>query len=312
MIKRLTISTTHEASELVADIIQDYSNQGVCIYDKEDLINLIHTYQFWDYINQEELEKNEIVKVEGYFAESEIENALVQINQRIDLLKKQSVFNLGSLEMTIDEVENDDWFNNWKKSYKPIHAGKLVIVPSWIKYEKQENEVVISMDPGMAFGSGEHETTRMCLELMEDVGMINKKVIDVGTGSGILALSAAALGSKDVEAYDIDDVAVKAAKENVKINHFEDIIKVANSNLLKNAKNNYDVVLANITADVLQILAKDLKTYVNKDGIVIISGILNIYEDAVKQCYLSHGYRILQRMNKGEWVAFKLSYSDGN
>lgn len=312
MIKRLTISTTHEASELVADIIQDYSNQGVCIYDKEDLLNLIQTYQFWDYINQEELEKNEIVKVEGYFAESEIENALVQINQRIDLLKKQSVFNLGSLEMTIDEVENDDWFNNWKKSYKPIHAGKLVIVPSWIKYEKQENEVVISMDPGMAFGSGEHETTRMCLELMEDVGMINKKVIDVGTGSGILALSAAALGSKDVEAYDIDDVAVKAAKENVKINHFEDIIKVANSNLLKNAKNNYDVVLANITADVLQILAKDLKTYVNKDGIVIISGILNIYEDAVKQCYLSHGYRILQRMNKGEWVAFKLSYSDGN
>ncbi|MCI7402405.1 MAG: 50S ribosomal protein L11 methyltransferase [Christensenella sp.] len=312
MIKRLTISTTHEASELVADIIQDYSNQGVCIYDKEDLINLIQTYQFWDYINQEELEKNEIVKVEGYFAESEIDNALVQINQRIDLLKKQSVFNLGSLEMTIDEVENDDWFNNWKKSYKPIHAGKLVIVPSWIKYEKQENEVVISMDPGMAFGSGEHETTRMCLELMEDVGMINKKVIDVGTGSGILALSAAALGSKDVEAYDIDDVAVKAAKENVKINHFEDIIKVANSNLLKNAKNNYDVVLANITADVLQILAKDLKTYVNKDGIVIISGILNIYEDAVKQCYLSHGYRILQRMNKGEWVAFKLSYSDGN
>lgn len=312
MIKRLTISTTHEASELVADIIQDYSNQGVCIYDKEDLINLIHTYQFWDYINQEELEKNEIVKVEGYFAESEIENALVQINQRIDLLKKQSVFNLGSLEMTIDEVENDDWFNNWKKSYKPIHAGKLVIVPSWIKYEKQENEVVISMDPGMAFGSGEHETTRMCLELMEDVGMINKKVIDVGTGSGILALSAAALGSKDVEAYDIDDVAVKAAKENVKINHFEDIIKVANSNLLKNAKNIYDVVLANITADVLQILAKDLKTYVNKDGIVIISGILNIYEDAVKQCYLSHGYKILQRMNKGEWVAFKLSYSDGN
>ena len=312
MIKRLTISTTHEASELVADIIQDYSNQGVCIYDKEDLINLIQTYQFWDYINQEELEKNEIVKVEGYFAESEIENALVQINQRIDLLKKQSVFNLGSLEMAIDEVENDDWFNNWKKSYKPIHAGKLVIVPSWIKYEKQENEVVISMDPGMAFGSGEHETTRMCLELMEDVGMINKKVIDVGTGSGILALSAAALGSKDVEAYDIDDVAVKAAKENVKINHFEDIIKVANSNLLKNAKNNYDVVLANITADVLQILAKDLKTYVNKDGIVIISGILNIYEDAVKQCYLSHGYKILQRINKGEWVAFKLSYSDGN
>ena len=88
MIKRLTISTTHEASELVADIIQDYSNQGVCIYDKEDLLNLIQTYQFWDYINQEELEKNEIVKVEGYFAESEIENALVQINQRIDLLKK--------------------------------------------------------------------------------------------------------------------------------------------------------------------------------------------------------------------------------
>lgn len=312
MIKRLTISTTHEASELVADIIQDYSNQGVCIYDKEDLINLIQTYQFWDYINQEELEKNEIVKVEGYFSEDEIDDALKNINQRIQLLKSQSVFALGSLEMMVDEVENDDWFNNWKKTYKPIHAGKLVIVPSWIKYEPKSEEVIVSMDPGMAFGSGEHETTRMCLELMEDVGMINKKVIDVGTGSGILALSAAALGSKDVEAYDIDDVAVKAASENVKINHFDNIIRVANSNLLTNAKNNYDVVLANITADVLQILAKDLKTYVNKNGIIIISGILNIYEEKVKQCYLSYGYKILQRMNKGEWVAFKLSYSDGN
>ena len=312
MIKRLTISTTHEASELVADIIQDYSNQGVCIYDKEDLINLIQTYQFWDYINQEELEKNEIVKVEGYFSEDEIDDALKNINQRIQLLKSQSVFALGSLEMMVDEVENDDWFNNWKKTYKPIHAGKLVIVPSWIKYEPKSEEVIVSMDPGMAFGSGEHETTRMCLELMEDVGMINKKVIDVGTGSGILALSAAALGSKDVEAYDIDDVAVKAASENVKINHFDNIIRVANSNLLTNAKNNYDVVLANITADVLQILANDFKTYVNKNGIIIISGILNIYEEKVKQCYLSYGYKILQRMNKGEWVAFKLSYSDGN
>lgn len=312
MIKRLTINTTHEASELIADILQEFSTQGVTIYDKEDLINLIHTYQFWDYINQEELEKNEIVKIEGYFSEEELNNSLQSINERIELLKSNSVFSLGSLEMTIDEVENDDWFNNWKQSYKPIHAGKLVIVPSWIKYDKKEDEVVVSMDPGMAFGSGEHETTRMCLELMEDVGMVGKKVIDVGTGSGILALSAAALGSKDVEAYDIDDVAVKAARENVKINHYEDIIKVDNSNLLVNAHNVYDVVLANITADVLQILATDLKKYVNKTGIIIISGILNIYEDKVKQCYIDNGYTILQRMNKGEWVAFKLSYTNGN
>lgn len=312
MIKRLTINTTHEASELIADILQEFSTQGVTIYDKEDLINLIHTYQFWDYINQEELEKNEIVKIEGYFSEEELNNSLQSINERIELLKSNSVFPLGSLEMTIDEVENDDWFNNWKQSYKPIHAGKLVIVPSWIKYDKKEDEVVVSMDPGMAFGSGEHETTRMCLELMEDVGMVGKKVIDVGTGSGILALSAAALGSKDVEAYDIDDVAVKAARENVKINHYEDIIKVDNSNLLVNAHNVYDVVLANITADVLQILATDLKKYVNKTGIIIISGILNIYEDKVKQCYIDNGYTILQRMNKGEWVAFKLSYTNGN
>ena len=305
ILKQLTINTTHEASELVADILYNISNQGVNIYDKEDLIELISSQDFWDYVDKEELEKSEIVQVKAYFNPDEIASKMQEVEKELENLKKNSCFALGSLEMIVDDVDSDLWWENWKKTYKPIDAGKIMIVPNWIN-ETFDNKIVIKMDPGMAFGSGEHASTRMCLKFLQETDLSSKSLVDVGCGSGILAIAAKSLGAKDVESYDIDDVAVSAAKKNAALNGFEDI-KVENSNLLDKSNKTYDVVVANITSEVLKMLAKDLEKYVKIDGVVIISGILTSLEEDVLKAFIKLGFKVLERKCEGEWVAFKLS-----
>ena len=305
MLKELTIRTTHEASELVADILYNISNQGVNIYDKQDLIELISSQGFWDYVDKEELEKNEVVLVKAYFGNDEFASEMQQLDNDLQELKKNSCFNLGSLEISVEDVDENLWWENWKKTYKPIDAGKLMIVPNWIN-EKFEDKIVIKMDPGMAFGSGAHESTRMCLEFLQELNLEDKDVVDVGCGSGILAISAKALNAKHVEAYDIDEIAVSSAKNNAHLNGFDDII-VGHSNLLEDTKERFDVVLANITSEVLKALAKSLKSYVKAQGVIIISGILDILEKEVIEAFLVLGFKILDRKQKGEWVAFKLT-----
>ena len=305
MLKELTIRTTHEASELVADILYNISDQGVNIYDKQDLIELISSQGFWDYVDKEELEKNEVVLVKAYFDGNDFQAKLAEVNSELEELKKNSCFPLGSLEISVEEVDENLWWENWKKTYKPIDAGKLMIVPNWIN-EQFEDKIVIKMDPGMAFGSGAHESTRMCLEFLQELDLKNLDVVDVGCGSGILAISAKALNAKHVEAYDIDEIAVSSAKNNAHLNGFDDII-VGHSNLLEDTKERFDVVLANITSEVLKALAKDLKKYVKARGVIIISGILDILEKEVIEAFLVLGFKVLDRKQKGEWVAFKLT-----
>ncbi len=306
-IKEITIDTTTEGSELVADILYDVSSQGVGIYDTKDIVDFVKDDKTLYDISTEELLKNKVVKVKAYCEIKDEKQVLNLVRERLDNLKRNSPFNLGSLEVIVDEVDPDIWWENWKKTYKPIKAGKVVIVPNWINYEKQEDEVIIKMDPGMAFGSGQHESTRMCLSFLEELNLKDKKIVDVGTGSGILALAAVALGATNVEAYDIDDVAVDAARNNAKYNNFDKYIKIDNSNLLAKVENIFDIVLANITSEVLKMLAKDLRRYVNQNGIIIISGILTSLEDEVITVFKSLGFKVIERKNLGEWVAFKLS-----
>lgn len=306
-IKEITIDTTTEGSELVADILYDVSSQGVGIYDTKDIVDFVKDDKTLYDISTEELLKNKVVKVKAYCEIKDEKQVLNLVRERLDNLKSNSPFNLGSLEVIVDEVDPDIWWENWKKTYKPIKAGKVVIVPNWINYEKQDDEVIIKMDPGMAFGSGQHESTRMCLSFLEELDLKDKKIVDVGTGSGILALAAVALGATNVEAYDIDDVAVDAARNNAKYNNFDKYIKIDNSNLLAKVENKFDIVLANITSEVLKMLAKDLRRYVNQNGIIIISGILTSLEDEVITVFKSLGFKVIERKNLGEWVAFKLS-----
>ena len=310
ILKELTIESTHEASELVADLLWDISEQGVNIYDKQDLMDLIQTQGFWDYVDAEAFNLDDKVYIKAYFKADEIDEKVEEVKARLAELKLRSLYPLGTLEMTINDVDDKAWFENWKKTYKPIECKKIMIVPKWIN-EEFKDKIVIKMDPGMAFGSGEHESTKMCLEFLQEIKVEGKSVVDVGCGSGILALSAKAIGAKDIEAYDIDDIAVSAAKINAKENGFEDI-KIENSNLLEKSNKTFDVVLANITSEVLKMLAKSLRKYVNKDGIVIISGILESLEHEVLKAFTDLDFEVMDRKHKGEWVAFKLKVKDGN
>ena len=210
-----------------------------------------------------------------------------------------------SVSFETEEVEDQDWNEVWKQFYKPFRAGtRLVVKPTWEAYEAQEGDLIIEMDPGMAFGSGTHETTGMCLALLETVVTPGSRVIDVGTGSGILAIGAGLLGATDVLAVDIDPTAVKVAKENIEHNHMEKTVRPVVGNLLDGMDDTCDICVANIIADVIISFAAPLLTHIRPGGTFICSGIIREREEDVRTALLSAGYSILRTEHRGEWTAF--------
>jgi len=213
-------------------------------------------------------------------------------------------FDFGSLAIDTLNVKDEDWSEVWKKFYKPFRAGKtLVVKPTWEPYEKQEGDRVIEIDPGMAFGSGTHETTGMCLELLEDVMQGGERVIDVGTGSGILAIGAALLGAKEVLATDIDPTAVRVARDNVAGNGLQDTITTLQGNLLDSVSAQCELCVANIIADVICMFAAPLTEHIVPGGLFICSGIIKEREQDVHDALIAANYTILEIRRKGEWVA---------
>jgi len=213
------------------------------------------------------------------------------------------------IEVKIDLIglDEEDWANAWKKYYKPLKIGKkLVVVPKWETYEAAENEVTLLMDPGMAFGSGTHETTRLCASLLEEHLEEGMRVLDVGTGSGILAIAASKLGAKEIFACDIDPVAVRVANENFADNDVTNV-RCEVSDLLKSVDKTgglYDVVCANIVADIVIRLAKDVGNYVKYGGIVIASGIINTQADQVVSAMEDAGFGVADAATDNDWRAF--------
>lgn len=302
----LTVDTTGEASELVAEILTEAGSNGIGIYDPKDLLDLMDSGVIWDYIDEHLVKDDGKAQVKGYFPVDGFEDVKADLDERFEFFKANCPFDYGTLDISKAVVDDNDWVKSWKENYKPIHAGRVTIVPQWIDYVPEDGEYIVKIDPGMAFGTGEHESTKMCLRFLQALGVEGKSVIDIGTGSGILALASAKLGASTVEAYDIDDNAVKAAKENAALNGLEDKLKVDNANLLDKTSGKFDIVLANITADVLITLSATLGEYMKKDGMVIISGIILKREDDVKKAFIKAGFKIVERMNMGEWLGFKL------
>ncbi|MCX4362327.1 MAG: 50S ribosomal protein L11 methyltransferase [Clostridia bacterium] len=303
----ITVDTTSEASELVAEILNEAGSNGIGIYDPKDILELADNGVIWDYMDEHLISDDGKAQVKGYFPVDEYEKTQAVIDEKLEFLKNNSPFDLGSLEINKTIVDDGDWVESWKVNYKPIHAGRVTIVPEWIDYVGGEGEYIVKIDPGMAFGTGEHESTKMCLLLLQAMGVEGKSVIDIGTGSGILALASAKLGASRVEAYDVDDNAVKAANANAKLNCLSDKLIIDSANLLDKTNGKFDIVLANITADVLISLSSALGDYMEKDGTVIISGIIIKREEEVKNAFVDAGFKIQERVNMGEWIAFKLS-----
>ncbi len=308
--KEITVDTTREGSELVADILYDLGSEGVSIFDSEDLKDVLRSNIQWDYVEEHLLVKSEVVMVKGYFGEDAEMSGI--LSERLEDIRKNSDLKLGSLETGVSVIDDADWVNEWRKYYKPIKVGGVVIVPSWIKYEKESDERIVKIEPGMAFGTGTHESTHMCIELLTSLDPTGKTVLDIGTGSGILGITAAVMGAKEVYMYDIDDIAVKAAKENAKLNGVEDKTFVENANLLEKNGGKGDIVLANITADVLISLSKSLTDNIRADAAIILSGIIKSRREDVVTAYEERGYRVVKLVEDGEWNALLMEKDNGN
>ena len=208
-------------------------------------------------------------------------------------------------EITVEGINEDDWAESWKQYYKPIPLGKVTIVPAWEKYNAREDEPVIRMDPGMAFGTGTHETTRLVIRLMQEDSLVGKEVLDIGCGSGILSICASKLGAKSCNAYDIDPVAVKVTKENAKDGGCDNITAGVSDLLMgvERKADGYDVCFANIVADIIVRLLPDIRPYLKEDAPIILSGIIESSADMVKEKAHECGFKIIKEAKENDWVA---------
>ncbi len=308
----LTIHTTSGGSELVADIMWRYTTYGVAISDVKDVIALQQNKaMYWDYIDETLTQDRTDVLVKAFIPVDETEKILPLIRGDLEELSQncKGFVSLGTLESTRREVEGDDWLEIWKTHFRPLHIGeKIVVCPEWIKYEKQPHEEVVLLDSNMAFGTGEHETTAMCLKLLQQYLTAQSVCIDVGCGSGILGISAIKLGAKYAYLTDIDYVAVESAKHNSEINGVADKVTVAHSNLLDNAEIKGDIMLANITAEILCGLAPSIPKNLKTGGVLILSGIIESRLDMVIKAFCAQGLTLEKQIKEGEWIAlsFKL------
>lgn len=308
----LTIHTTSEGSELIADILWRYTNYGVAISDVKDVIALQQNkVMYWDYIDEELLSERQDVLVKAFVPKDETAKTLPEIRADLEVLSSNcaGLTALGSLETTTREVEGDDWIEIWKTHFRPLHIGeRIVVCPEWIAYDKKPWEEVVKLDSNMAFGTGEHETTSMCLKLLQRYLTPSSVCIDVGCGSGILGISAIKLGAKYAYLTDIDYVAVESAKHNSEINGVAEKVTVAHSNLLDDADIKGDIMLANITAEILCNLAPSIPKNLKAGGTLILSGIIESRIETVKTAFLAQGLKLDETSKEGEWFAlsFKL------
>ena len=210
---------------------------------------------------------------------------------------------LEDAKLELVGVNEEDWANSWKAYYKPIKIGeRLVIVPAWEKYTPAEGELIVRMDPGMAFGTGTHETTRLVIKLLEAYTKEGCRMLDVGTGSGILAICASKLGAGECRAYDIDPMAVRVANENIKDSGLSNITCEV-SDLLRQVDKSkpYDLICANIVADIIIRMTPDVGELMHKDTVLLASGIIMERSDDVVECFKKHGFRIVERLEENGW-----------
>lgn len=245
------------------------------------------------------IDKNQNLKIKVYFEDSK------KGKKEVEFLKNK----YKSYKIKEITVDDEDWKNSYKKHFKALRLTKTIMVkPSWEKLKNQQGIYIMELDPGMTFGTGDHETTSMCALLMEKADCNGKKVLDVGTGSGILAIAAAALGSDDVLGVDIDPVAVKIANENVERNNFRDMVKIKLGDLTKGIDYKADIVVANLMAEMVVKLTKHIKKHLNRGGIYISSGILIDKKEMVIEAIEKENLKVVEVKDKGEWSAIVAKY----
>lgn len=291
----IAVYTTSEMAEVVAYFLQEVCMDGVCIYDKKDL----YDNPTWDY-KEDNIEANyaDEVVVKGYCNLEDTDSVLDFL--RISLA---SLTDAGSLRVQVNTVDGNAWVDKWRETFRPIETDKLVICPEW--QSVTTNKTLFLMDSGVAFGTGQHETTSMCLQLAEQLELNGKSVLDVGCGSGILGLCALLLGADRAELIDIDSQATDVAIHNAEVNGLTDRCIIKTGNLTEKTQGTFDIVFANLTADILELLAKDISKVVYSGSLAVLSGILDIKLQRVEEIF-APAFDIVQTVAKGEWRALLL------
>ena len=301
----LSVLTTNEAVEAVSNILHEAGASGVVIEDSRELTKE-RIDQFGEIyaLNPDDFPKNGVIVKAYLSASSFVVETIEEIKLAIENLKKYDI-NVGENILTFAEVDEEDWANAWKQYYHPVKISeRFTIVPTWEDYTPvSTDELIIELDPGMAFGTGTHPTTVMCLQALEKVVKNGDSVIDVGTGSGVLSIGAAMLGASEVHALDLDEVAVTAAKENVELNKVSNKVDVVHGNLLDTVKEPADVVVANILAEIIVTFTDDAFSIVKPGGYYVTSGIIGAKKELVRDALISSGFEIEEVLMMEDWVA---------
>ena len=301
----ITIHTTNEASEIVESILLDYGSTGVAIEDPTTLEENLHD----DFGTIVELSPTDFpdvgVVVKGYINELNFDDETFE-RFKGELEQLGQNINIGEfLKIETTTIKDSDWENSWKDYFDILNIGeKFVIVPTWREYENEENKYVINIDPGMAFGTGGHETTSLCIKNLEKYVKPHDNIIDVGCGSGILSIAASYLTDGEIKAVDLDKLAVDVSRENFVLNNLENRITVEEASLLTKETKKYNVIVANILAHIIELMLDDAYNLLEDGGYYITSGIIKDKKNELLEKMLERGFKLVEETSDNEWYSF--------
>lgn len=294
--REIKLKFKKENEERVEIFLSDLGIDNMAIEDPEDLKIFQERQNAWD------LYDDDLIKLEKGYIRFTIYLDDIADNDEREAKIKAYIEEIGG-EFSKEIIDDSDWKNNWKKFFKILKPNKtIVIVPTWEEYEKKDGEEIIKLEPGMAFGTGSHETTSLCIKKLEEYMEPQMKVLDIGTGSGILSIAASKLGASEVLGVDIDPMSVYIANENKKLNEVKNAEFIV-GDLLSKVKDKYDIVVSNILAEVIVTMTGDLHKFLNKNGIFISSGILKVKSAMVIDSLEANGFEILNVEDLNEWTS---------
>ncbi len=300
----ISVTSSEQAAEAIAELLMSKGANGTEMVDPYAFRQALENNKYLDYADNGLIDSyGTDVIVKAYFSDDrdpvvlsqEIQNKLKDMAEYIDF---------GPLKLQWTVRDDTEWKDNWKQYFKPFRfTEKIVIKPSWADYAPLSDDIIIELDPGMAFGTGTHETTQMCAKLGEKYLEPGDRVLDLGCGTAILALTAVKLGASSALAVDIDDAAAKTARQNVENNHETQKIEVRQGELHHIEQKPYDLIFINIIADIILLLSNEIKHYTRPGTKILLSGIIKSRRDDVKEAYEALGFNLMEELTLGEWVA---------
>ena len=311
----ISIQTTTEGIEIVNGFLMAHGINCVMIEDAEDFKSFLQdTTIHWDYVEEDLMKLAEAPTVIKFYLPDNPQGyeTLNLVKRDLPHLQETQETDLGALSLSIGYKAEEDWETAWQKYYHPIEVSdRLAVVPEWEKYDAPEGKIVLRMNPGMAFGSGSHDTTQLCLKFLDGLNLSGLDVLDMGCGSGILSIAALLLGAKSVAAADIDQLAVKIAHENAALNGCDDgRLTIRCGNVLDDpaladeiGEKSYDVIVANIVADVIKAMAPLFARYLKEDGTLVVSGIISERAEEVTSHLEQHGFAVVELREENDWAA---------